>query len=68
MQHLVFSTHDSHPPTETAIVDAGLGESNEAAAPLHEVQAISCFVRTEGGQVAAVAYAMGFLRRRRRAA
>jgi len=48
---LEFSIHDALPAEETAIVDNGLGESNDAAAPLHEVADISCFVRTRDGQV-----------------
>ena len=48
---LSVSTHDGHPPEECALVDQGLGEFNEATAPLHEVQAISCFVRSPSGKV-----------------
>jgi ribosomal protein S18 acetylase RimI-like enzyme len=48
---LTLSTHDSYPPEESALVDRGLGESNNAAAPLHEVQPISCFARTDAGHV-----------------
>jgi GNAT superfamily N-acetyltransferase len=43
--------HDSYPPQETALVDRGLGEANDAAAPLHEVRPLSCFARTEVGRV-----------------
>jgi hypothetical protein len=46
-----ISTHDSYPPEETAFVDRGLGEANDAAAPLHEVRSLSCFARTEDGLV-----------------
>jgi hypothetical protein len=42
-----ISAHDSYPPEETALVDRGLGEANDAAAPLHEVRLLSCFARTE---------------------
>jgi ribosomal protein S18 acetylase RimI-like enzyme len=48
---LTFSTHDGYPPEETAIVGSGLSEANDAAAPLHEVEAISCFARTEDNRV-----------------
>ena len=51
MPEFSFSTHDSHPSEEYALVDTGLGEFNDQAAPLHEVQQISCFVRTSSGQV-----------------
>ena len=47
---LNISTHDSY-PEETALVDRGLGEANDAAAPLHEVRPLSCFARTETGLV-----------------
>jgi GNAT superfamily N-acetyltransferase len=46
-----LSAHDDHPPEETALIDRGLGEANNAVAPLHEVQPLSCFARTEAGQV-----------------
>jgi len=46
-----LTTYDSYPPEETALVDSGLGDANDAAAPLHEVQPISCFARAESGQV-----------------
>lgn len=44
------SLHDSCPP-ECALVDQGLGDFNDAAAPLHEVRPISCFARGASGQV-----------------
>jgi GNAT superfamily N-acetyltransferase len=46
-----ISSHDSYPSEECALVDRGLGECNDAAAPLHEVQAISCFARSPSGHV-----------------
>lgn len=46
-----LSFHDSHPLEETALVDRGLGEANDAAAPLHEVQLLSCFARADDGAV-----------------
>ena len=48
---LSISTHEGHPPEECALVDAGLGEFNDQAAPLHEVQPLSCFARSPSGQV-----------------
>ena len=36
---------------EGAIVDTGLGDFNDAAAPLHEVRRLSCFARVPGGEV-----------------
>jgi GNAT superfamily N-acetyltransferase len=46
-----ISVHDNLPPEESALVDRGLGEANDAAAPLHEVEPLSCFARAESGQV-----------------
>jgi ribosomal protein S18 acetylase RimI-like enzyme len=43
--------HDGLPAAETAIVDQGLGRANDAAAPLHEVRALSCFARAPDGAV-----------------
>jgi GNAT superfamily N-acetyltransferase len=51
MPAYTLTAHDSHPPAESALVDDGLGASNEAAAPLHEVQPIACFARTPSGLV-----------------
>ena len=51
MGAISVSSYDSYPPEETALVDSGLGVANNAAAPLHEVQPISCFARTESGRV-----------------
>jgi ribosomal protein S18 acetylase RimI-like enzyme len=50
MTPLLISAHDSHPP-EAALVDSGLDEANNAAAPLHEVRPLSCFARDASGQV-----------------
>jgi len=47
---LRYTVHDELPP-EAAIVDAGLGAANEAAAPLHEVQRLACIARQPGGDV-----------------
>jgi len=51
MTAISLTTHDSYPADETALIDRGLGEANELAAPLHEVQPISCFARADSGQV-----------------
>jgi ribosomal protein S18 acetylase RimI-like enzyme len=42
---------DTCPPEESALVDRGLGEANDAAAPLHEVEQLSCFARDASGRV-----------------
>jgi len=48
---LSLSVHDDLPREAAAVVDDGLGESNERAAPLHEVRPLSSFVRTIEGEV-----------------
>ena len=47
-----ISTHDEFPADAFAVVDQGLGDFNEAAAPLHEVKKLSCFARLPSGEVA----------------
>jgi ribosomal protein S18 acetylase RimI-like enzyme len=42
-EKLVFTIHDVVPHDEWSVVDAGLDEFNNKAAPLHEVQGLSCF-------------------------
>jgi GNAT superfamily N-acetyltransferase len=46
-----FSVHDQPDPAAAAIVDQGLDEANEQAAPLDEVAPLQCFVRDAGGRV-----------------
>jgi ribosomal protein S18 acetylase RimI-like enzyme len=46
-----LTCHDGVPPAEAAVIDHGLGKANEEAAPLHEVQALSCFARLASGTV-----------------
>ncbi len=48
---LLFTLHDDLPVDAAGLVDAGLGAANEAAAPLHEVRALSCFARLPSGEV-----------------
>jgi ribosomal protein S18 acetylase RimI-like enzyme len=45
------TSHDDPPAEEAALIDHGLGESNDAAAPLHEVRPLSCFARIASGTV-----------------
>ena len=40
---LRVAVHDGPLPPESRKVDAGLGAFNDAAAPLHEVQPLSCY-------------------------
>ncbi len=51
MSAITLTGHDELPPADAAIVDAGLGGFNDAAAPLHEVRPMSCFARTPDGAV-----------------
>lgn len=51
MARIHLTVHDGLPPAESAHVDAGLGAFNDEAAPLHEVQAFSCFAHGQDGAV-----------------
>ena len=52
MPGLSFSVHDDAIPADAAaVVDQGLGEANDAAAPLHEVRALACVARDAAGTV-----------------
>ena len=46
-----ITQHDELPRADATLVDAGLGEANDAAAPLHEVRPLSCFARSAAGEV-----------------
>lgn len=48
---LTFTVHEDVPADDGRVVDEGLGDSNDAAAPLHEVRPLSCFARAPGGAV-----------------
>lgn len=48
---LIWELHDDVPVMQAGVVDEGLGAANQAAAPLHQVQALSCFVRQADGTV-----------------
>ena len=47
---IAIEVHDG-PSPDDAIVDAGLGAFNDAAAPLHEVGRLSCIARDATGKV-----------------
>lgn len=51
MSTLSFTQHDDVPREAGGIVDQGLGDANEAAAPLYQVRPLSCFARGEAGEV-----------------
>ena len=46
-----ITAHDDHPTEASALVDHGLDDANHAAAPLHEVRPLSCFARSDTGEV-----------------
>lgn len=48
---LQLTVHDEPWREAAAIVDEGLGASNEDRAPLHEVRPLQCFIRTDDGEV-----------------
>jgi ribosomal protein S18 acetylase RimI-like enzyme len=48
---LDWDVHDDVPELEGRLVDHGLGEANDAAAPLDEVRRLSCFARLPSGAV-----------------
>ena len=45
MSDFTITTHDDYPPRETAVIDRGIGDANNAAAPLDEVRAVCCYAR-----------------------
>lgn len=47
---LTYTIHDDLPP-EAKIVDTGLGDANNAAAPLHQVRPLACLARDAAGRV-----------------
>ena len=50
-ESLSYTVHDDLPRDESRLVDEGLGTANDQAAPLHEVQPLSCFARTTSNEV-----------------
>ena len=54
-----ITTHDEPPPAAADRVDRGIGLSNAAAAPLHEVRPLGCFARDAEGQVIGGAVVLG---------
>jgi GNAT superfamily N-acetyltransferase len=55
---IAITRHDAPPPA-AAVVDAGLGRHNEAAAPLHEVRALVCLAWANGATAEPVGGAIG---------
>ena len=48
---LAWAVHDHVPPDAARVVDDGLGQSNEAAAPIREIERLSCFASLASGAV-----------------
>ncbi len=46
-----ITVHDEPPAADAALVDQGLDAHNDAAAPLHEVRTLACFLRQADGRV-----------------
>lgn len=46
-----WEVHDAVPGEPGRVVDDGIGQFNSEAAPLHDVQALSCFARGPEGTV-----------------
>jgi GNAT superfamily N-acetyltransferase len=46
---LLFTSHDEPTAQDAGVVDAGLGASNDAAAPLSTVRPLACFARQRSG-------------------
>lgn len=51
MEALTWAVHDDVPAAPGRIVDDGLGQSNEAAAPVGDVSRLSCFANVGGSIV-----------------
>jgi ribosomal protein S18 acetylase RimI-like enzyme len=48
---LAWAVHDHVPADAGRIVDDGLGQSNEAAAPVHQLERLSCFASLPSGSI-----------------
>lgn len=51
LAEFTWDVHDEVPDAEGRVIDWGLGDSNDEAAPLHEVGRLSCFARLASGAV-----------------
>jgi ribosomal protein S18 acetylase RimI-like enzyme len=49
---VTVTCHDDVPAADAALVDAGLGTANMAAAPLSDVRRLACFARLPSGAIA----------------
>lgn len=48
---LSITAHEAIPGEDALVVDEGLGEYNDRAAPLHDVRPLACFARRGDGRV-----------------
>ena len=51
MHEFEWAVHDHVPPDAARVVDDGLGQSNEAAAPIDRIERVSCFASNASGAV-----------------
>lgn len=51
MPDITYSVHDDAVPADALVVDTGLGDFNDAAAPLHEVRPLQAFARSASGEI-----------------
>ena len=51
MTQLQFTLHDDPAAADAAVVDQGLGDANERAAPVSGVKRLACFARLPDGRV-----------------
>ena len=51
MHEFAWDVHDHLPPDAAQVVDHGLGQSNQAAAPVDEIKRLSCFASLASGAV-----------------
>ncbi len=49
--NVTIESYDAHPSAECGAVDEGIGQFNDAAAPLHEVKPLVCLARSEDKSV-----------------
>ncbi len=45
----IITTHDELPAADARLIDDGLGDANDRAAPLHEVRPLSCVAHGDDG-------------------
>lgn len=48
---VTLTAHEAIPREDALVVDEGLGEYNDRAAPLHRVRPLACFARAGDGRV-----------------